>query len=135
MSGNTMMIQTSGAPACGVQGSMKVAEKMAAVETLRAGFDRYQIQGGDAQNNVTSQTMPGTVNHSGYVMATGNYASYSGSSSYTPGPTIMHGTNDVILNVKMFKKGDQGYKNAIPAKEVLGADWEKLVESGINTCS
>lgn len=102
MSGDTMMIQTSGAAACGVQGSMKVAEKMAAIETLRAGYERYQILTGGTQNS---------------------------------GSTFMNGTNDVALNVKMFKKGEHGYKNAISAKEVLGPDWQKLVASGVNTCS
>ena len=132
---NTMLIQTSGPPACGVQGSLRVAQKMAAVETLRAGFDAYQIVGADAQNNVTTQTMPGTSYTSGYVMGGPNYASYSGSTTYQPGPTIFSGSNDVVLNLQMFKKGQKGYANAIPAKEVLGPDWQKLVQEGVTSCS
>lgn len=134
-SNNTLLLQTSAAPACGVQGSMRVAQKMAAIETLRAGYDRYVITDGSVQNNVTSETLPGSYHSNGYVSGNANFASFSSNSYYQPGPTVFHGKNDTVFQIKMFKKGQKGYSNAISAKEILGADWEKLVETGVNTCS
>ena len=61
-SANTMVVQTGAAPVCGGTGALRVAQKMAAIETIRAGYDRYIITGGQAQNNVTVSQMP--VQHS-----------------------------------------------------------------------
>lgn len=134
-SNNTMLIQTSAAPTCGVQGAMKVAEKMAAIETIRAGYDRYIIMDGDAQNNVTSYQAPGSYHHTGNAYAYGNYAHYSGTTSYQPGPIVYNGSNDASFHIKMLKKGQKGYSNAISAKDVLGSDWQVLVNEGVSTCS
>jgi len=60
-SANTMMIDAGAAPACGPGGAAKVAAKSAAIETIRAGYDRYIITGGQAQNNVSVTQMPGHV--------------------------------------------------------------------------
>jgi hypothetical protein len=51
-SANTMFISTSAAPVCGGQGALRVAQQQAAIATLRAGYDRYIITGGQAQNEV-----------------------------------------------------------------------------------
>jgi hypothetical protein len=50
-SANTMMVQTSAAPVCGGGGALQVAQRVAAIETIRAGYDRYIITGGQSQNN------------------------------------------------------------------------------------
>lgn len=135
MSDDVMLVHTSAAPACGVQGSMRVAQKMAAVETLRAGYDRYIILGANAQNNVHAETLPGTTYYNGTAYSYGNMATYSGSSHYQPGPTIFSGSNDTAFQIKMFKKGQKGYSKAISARSILGPDWEKLVQEGVNTCN
>lgn len=134
-SSDTLLIQTSGAPACGIQGAMGVAQKMAAIETLRAGYHKYQIIDADSQNNVSSQTLPGSYHTNAYVTGNSNYASYSGSTYYQPGATIYNGSNDVAFHIKMFKEKQKGSSKAISAKEILGSDWQKLVETGVNTCS
>ena len=60
-----MIIDAGAAPACGSMGAAKVAQKSAAVETIRAGYDRYIITGGQAQNNVSVTQMPGQFQTSG----------------------------------------------------------------------
>lgn len=47
----------------------------------------------------------------------------------------MAGSHDQSLAVKMFREGDPGYENAIPAREALGSKWPEMVKAGsINTC-
>jgi len=61
-SANTMIGQTSAAAVCGGQGALAASQRLAAIETIRAGYDRYIITGGEAQNNVRVSQMPGTYN-------------------------------------------------------------------------
>jgi hypothetical protein len=41
-----MIIQTGAAPICGGAGALKVSQQLAAIETIKAGYDRYIITGG-----------------------------------------------------------------------------------------
>lgn len=130
-----MIIQTSAEPACGTQGAYNVAQKMAAIETLRAGYEKYIIINAESQSNVSINTLPGTYHTNGFVTGNSNFASYQGTTYYQPGPTIYSGTNDAAFHIKMFKKGQKGSSKAINAKEILGANWQKLVQKGVSTCS
>jgi hypothetical protein len=134
-SNNTMLLQTSAAPACGATGAARVASKMAAVETLRAGFDKYIIMAGGSQNNVSLVQTPGTVYTTGNLTYGGGYGTYSGRSTYIPGATIPVGTHDQSLQVVMFKANDPQARNAISARETLGTEWQDAVKNGINTCT
>ncbi len=133
-SANTMLIDAGAAPACGRQGAARVASKSAAVETIRAGYDRYIITGAAAQNNVSATQMPGTVYSSGSVTYGRGFGTYQGSSTYVPGPTIYSGSHDRALTVVMFNEGDQGYENALDARQMLGPDWQDIVKNGVHTC-
>lgn len=134
-SSDTLIIHTSAAPSCGVQGALSVAQKMAAIETIRAGYDAYVIFDSDAQNNVTTETLPGSYHTNGFATAGNGYATYNATTTYQPGPTIYNGSNEAALHIKMFKKGQKNYTKAIPAREVLGSDWQELVANGIDSCS
>lgn len=127
---NTMVIDAGAAPACGQAGAARVASKSAAVETIRAGYERYLIGGMQAQNNVSVTQMPGSV------QTTGTYGrgNYQATSTYVPGPTIVAGSHDRQLSVVMFKPGDPGFEQALDAKQMLGSDWAELVKTGIRTC-
>jgi len=129
-SANTMIIQTGAAPICGGTGALHVAQQLAAVETIRAGFDRYIITGGQAQNNVSVSQMPGSYN----TTATYGGGFYQGQTTYQPGPTIVAGSHDQGLAVVMFREGDAGAQQAVSARDVLGPDWPDKVKSGIRTC-
>ena len=129
-SANTMIIQTGAAPICGGQGALRVSQQLAAIETIRAGYDRYIITGGQAQNNVVVSQMPGSYNTTG----TYNRGSYQGTTTYNPGPTIVAGSHDQGLAVVMFREGEPGAQQAISAREALGPEWQEKVKNGIRTC-
>ena len=133
-SADTMIIQTSAAPACGANGAAKVAQAMAAIETIRAGYDAYIILDAASANNVQVSQGPGTVYTSGTVTYCGNYGTYNGTSTYQPGPTIISGSHDQSFAIQMFKAGQPGAERAIPARDVLGPDWATLVKEGVNSC-
>jgi hypothetical protein len=121
-SANSVMIDTGAAPICGSGGAARVSAKMAAVETLRNGYERYMITGAQSANNVQSTQMGGTFQASAGVV------------TYTPGPTIISGSHDRTLMVHMFRAGEPGYANGIDAKQQLGPEWATLVREGIKSC-
>ncbi|MCZ8314126.1 hypothetical protein [Phreatobacter sp.] len=133
-SGNTMVVQARAAPACGPDGAARVAVATVAVETLRAGYDRYVINGGQAGSNVQVHQMPGHVQHSGTLTYGRGSGFYSGTSTYVPGPTIVTGGHNQNLAITMFRVGEPGAENAIDAKQILGPEWADKVRNGIGTC-
>lgn len=136
MAANQVMITTSAAPACGASGAQKVAAQMAAVETLRRGFERFTIAGMSAQNNVRMVNRAPTAAYtSGTLNTFGNTTTGRATTTFSGGGPLIMGTNDANLIVVMYRKGDDGFNNAVDAKGTLGADWEKVVEKGVSTCS
>lgn len=136
VSQNQFILSTSAAPACGATGSQRVASKMAAVETLRRGYQRYMIAGMQAQNNVSVVTTPVTGSYTtGTVNTVGNTSYGTFNTTYTGGDTIVSGSRDTQLGVVMFNPGDAGFSNALDARAQLGENWQELVETGINNCS
>ncbi|ATU90627.1 hypothetical protein [Phyllobacterium zundukense] len=135
-SADTAIVQTSAAPVCGGIGAAKVAQKQAAIETLKAGYDRYMIAGASAANNVHVSQMPGYYQTYGTATAYGNMATYQGTTSYVPGATIVSGTHDQGFAIKMLKNTDPGASQAISARETLGPKWPELVKAGaVHTCA
>lgn len=133
---NQVMISTSAAPACGVAGAQRVAAQMAAVETIRRGFERFTIAGASAQNNVrVSQAAPTGAYTTGTFNTFGGTSYGSATTMYTGGGTRISGSNDASLLVLMYQKNDPGFGNAVDARATLGPDWQKKVNDGIKTCS
>lgn len=128
-SANTVMIDVGAAPACGSRGAAKVAAKSAAIETIRAGYERYIITGAAARNNVRTIAGPTTAQ---------TYGTYSGgylnATTYYSTPTFEVGSHDRQLVVMMFNKGDSGFEQAIDARSALGPDWREAVKNGVATC-
>lgn len=134
-SANTVMVQASAAPVCGPEGAARVAAQTAAIETIRSGYTRYVINGGDAQNNVRAYALPGQTYHQGNVRVAGAHGFYSGTSTYVPGPVIVAGRHNQNLYVTMFRPGDPGYENALDARSTLGPEWQERVRNGVRTCA
>jgi len=129
-----MQITAGAAPACGAIGATKVASKTAAIETIKAGYDRYIITNGLAQNNVSVVQGPGHFNTFGTVNYGPGFGTYNGTTTYSPGPTFVVGSHDEALAVVMFKPGDPGFENAIDARAALGENWQDVVKHGVHTC-
>ena len=136
VSKNQIIISTSAAPACGTAGAAKVAAKMAAIETIRRGFERYIILGSQQANNVgVIRTGPTYANTYGQASVYGNTAYGSSTTYYGGQQTIFTGSHDRGLAVLMLNRGDKGFANGVDAKAQLGEDWQQLVANGINTCT
>ncbi|GAB4386926.1 MAG: hypothetical protein Kow0045_16240 [Albidovulum sp.] len=109
---------------------------MAAVETLRRGYQRYVIAGANVEKNVsvihTGPTYANTYSNASFY---GNSASMSSTTHFGGQRTIFAGSNDADLAVVMFNPEDAGFSDAIDAKSELGSEWETLVKDGIKTCS
>jgi hypothetical protein len=133
-SANTMIIDAGAAPACGRGGAARVAAKSAAIETIRAGYDRYIIAGGQSQNNVSVTQLPGRVQTTGVATYGGGLGTFNATSTYVPGPTLVSGSHDRALSVVMFRHGEPGAEQALDARQMLGPEWAEIVKTGVRTC-
>jgi len=133
---NQVMINTSAAPACGSDGAAKVASKMAAIATLRNGYERYMIVGSGLQDNTRLLTTgPTYAQTTGSAYTMGNMTYGSATTRYGGQQMIWTGKHNAQMNVVMFNRDDPGYENAIDAKSTLGPEWQKLVREGVSTCT
>ena len=132
---NTAIIQTSAEPMCGSVGAARVAQKQAAIETIKAGYDRYIITGAASDNSVGVTQLPGHYNTYGTANMYGNRGTFSATSIYQPGPTIVTGSYDQSFAIRMFKDGEPGSNQAVSARETLGQEWEKIVKDGVRMCT
>ncbi|MEI3803168.1 hypothetical protein V6R85_01490 [Agrobacterium sp. CCNWLW32] len=132
---NEMIIKTRAAPICGGDGALKVAGKQAAIETIKAGYDKYVILGQASQDTTRVVQMPGSYSTSGTMNVYGNTGFYNGTTTYNPGPTFVAGGHQQDVAVRMFKNGEPGSQNAISARDALGPKWKTIVKDGVYTCA
>lgn len=132
---NQAIIQTSAEPMCGSIGAARAAQKQAAIETIKAGYDRYIIVSAAASNNVQATQMPGSYRTYGTVNSFGNFGTVNTTTTYTPGPVVYSGSHDQAIGVHMFKEGEPGSAQALSARETLGPKWAVIVKDGINFCN
>lgn len=137
---DTIQITSAAAPICGMTGAQNVASQRAAIETIRRGYDRYIIVGGQYQNNIgVVGYTPVTATTTGTATAygNGNYATAQGHSTttFSGGQPIVSGSHNQGLVVKMFRADDQSAApNALDARSELGPEWQKKVASNSLTC-
>ena len=131
---NQAVVSTSAAPACGIDGALRVANQMAAVATLRQGYERFSLNGVGTDSNVQVRQVPGWNSYTtGTVNIVGRTA-YGNFQTYTPPTTVVSGRNSAQMQVVMLNRSDPGYQNALDARQVLGPNWQKKVADGISTC-
>jgi hypothetical protein len=133
---NQFLLSTSAAPACGRSGAAKVAAKMASVETLRRGYQRFIVLGTHDENNVSAiSTGPTYSTTTATVTGYGNTAYGNASTTYGGNQLILLGTHDADLRILTLNPGDSGYDQGIDAKAELGPEWRELASKGIHTCT
>jgi hypothetical protein len=131
-SANTAIIRTSAAPVCGGTGAARVAEQQAAIETIKAGYDRYIIVDMASANNVQVVQGPGSYRHSGTLSG----GVYNGTTTYQPGMPMVYGRHEQAFAIHMFRNGEPGAGRAVRARDVLGPKWQEKVKAGrISTCA
>ena len=131
VSQDTVVITSQAAPVCGSVGAQKVAFRQAAVETIRRGYDKFLIVGGQYQNDI------GVVGYTP-VMAHTTGSVYGGNlnatTTYSGGEPIVAGSHRQGLAVKMFRDADPAGSNALSARGELGSKWAELVKNDTVTC-
>ena len=128
---DTMIVQTRAAPICGGEGAARTAQRQAAINTIKSGYDRYIIYDAAASSNISTSQMPGTYN----TMGTYGGGWMHATTTYTPGPTIVSGSHRQSFAVKMFRDGDPGASRALSARAILGPKWQEAIKAGsIGTC-
>lgn len=131
---NEALIATRAAPACGEAGALRVASQMAAVTTIRSGYERFLVIGANADSNVRVTQVPGATSYTtGTVTEYGNTArgTYQ---TQTPTQTIVSGRNSADMRVLMLNPGEPGYERGLDARATLGPDWEEIVHDGVSAC-
>ncbi|KAA0972672.1 hypothetical protein FPY71_02110 [Aureimonas fodinaquatilis] len=131
-SSNTALVQTRGAPVCGSVRTAAVAQKQAAIETIKAGFDRYKIIDASSTNNVSVRSTAGSY----HTTATARGNTYNAVTTYEPGIPIVSGRHEMSISIRMFHENEREAAQAIPAREILGPKWLELTKVGrIGTCA
>jgi hypothetical protein len=132
---NVIQVTASAPPACGMSSARDVSIRLAAIETLKNGFDSFVIL--DAQSADSVRTVgrtPVTSNTYGSAYLSGNTAYGSSTTTYSGGYPIMGGSRDVSLVVHMFRPEDKGYNQAISARQFLGENWAEEMETSKFRC-
>lgn len=133
---NKIIINTSAAPICNGSGAQSVAAKMAAIETLRRGYQRFVIVGIESADNVSvTRTGPTYAYTNSSYQGIGNSVYGNSTTRYGGGSTIVSGSHDTALGVIMLNPGDPGFENGVDAKSALGGKWQELVKKGVSTCA
>lgn len=129
------MISTSAAPICHTTGAANVGQQMAAIATIKGGFSRFVILGYGTQDNTHLMTTgPTYATTTATVNTFGNTAYGTATTNYGGQTTFVAGRNDAQFQIVMLNPGDQGFDQGLDAKQILGTDWQKKVDQGINNC-
>ena len=129
------LLRTSTVAACGPAAAARVEKELAAVETLRRGYDRFEVLGTSSAND-TRATVLNTTDADAYDAANVYGNSANGTVAYFGNQKVLlTGAHETHMYVRMFKPRDPGYKTAIDAREVLGPDWKAIVARGIYSCN
>jgi hypothetical protein len=116
---DTLQLTAAAAPVCGITGAQNYAARLAAVETIRHGYDRDVIVGGQYQNDVHVMGYTRVVaqtDSSATVNSFGNTATVNGNATTRIQVAHRLSAAHTTLVVKMFKEGDPAGGNAIPAR-------------------
>ena len=131
---NQAVVSTSAAPICGTDGALRVANQMAAVATLRQGYERFLLSGVGTDSNVQVFQVPGSTSYTTGTVNTVRGSSYGSFQTHTPSTTVVTGRNSAQMNVFMMNKGDPRFETGLDARQVLGEKWQEKVSEGIRTC-
>lgn len=117
---NTVMVTASADPSCGQIGAKEVAVRRAAYETLKRGYDRYIIVETAAQDNTRVEDGPPVTIE---TTTKGNRTE----TIIDGGDSIIGGTHDQEIVIRMFRLSDPGADKAVDARRVLGPDWQNVL--------
>ena len=114
LSSNQARVLVDAATVCGPTGAQSVAYQHAAVATIRQGHDRFLVL-----NIGSSRRTAGG--------STSTYGQGGPSTTTFNTPWTRHGSD---LHIEMFREGDPQGLDAVSARDILGDDWQAIVERG-----
>lgn len=119
VSANEARVSVEASPRCGPTGAQKLAVEKAAIETINRGFDRFAVMDVGERSVATGVlTAPTTTAFQGNAMQT------------SPGFSGIARRHQLNVHVLMLRNDDPNAQYAIDAREHLGPDWRKKVDSG-----
>eukprot|EP00435_Cladocopium_sp_Y103_P078755 s1_g2494.t1 len=125
---NIHFIKASAPLTCTHEATEATAMKIAAIETLRLGHDRFKVLLSETSDNIKSMTsqviIPRTIPY-------GNGQTFT---TFVPAGYTRTGTRDGVLIIKVVHADDADTDGSINARGLLGPNWESLMETGINSC-
>lgn len=104
MSRDTFKVDTHAAPACGPAGARNVAFKTAAIEVIRKGGDKFIIVGDQSNSGLQGDFFSG-----------------------------FHQNFSQGIVVRVIPENSPEARNALSARETLGAKWREVVSKGAPT--
>lgn len=135
MSKNRVAINTRAAPICHTTGAVSVAQKMAAITTIRQGYERFVVLGYGAEDNTrVISTGPTYATTTGSFSRFGNTGYGTATTTFGGQNTFIAGGNNAEMQIVMLNAQDEGFEEGIDARQVLGPDWQKALEQGVNSC-
>jgi hypothetical protein len=121
---NQAVVTSSAAPACRTSGAVSVATQMAAISTIREGYQRFIVLGMGSQNNTRAVTTGPTYSTTtANVTGFGNSTYGTAHTTYGGAQTFITGSNDAEMHIVMLNSGDAGFQDGIDARQTLGPDW------------
>lgn len=123
LSADEVQILVEAPPACGATGAQRLAAAVAAVETVRRGFDRFvvtAINGKSLASGIWTSPSTTRVVGSKTTVSSGGWASISHRHQNT-------------MRIRMTKRGDPEVERAIDARAHLGPKWRETVKDGAST--
>jgi hypothetical protein len=104
-------VATEAEDICGAKATREIAFKMAAVEVIQRGSDRFIVVADQSRSAITSV----------------DYTDFTG--------LIVSGSSFQDMVIQIIGKGDPRYRDALSAREVLGPDWQAIVAKGkVDNC-
>lgn len=100
---------------CGKTGALRFAQQIAAITTLRQGYERFVIVEYNAESETKLESKP----------------DFWGS-TYTT--TAVETGHKAEVEVLMLNQADEGFVSGLDAIQVLGPTWKEKVTDGIDTC-
>lgn len=133
LSEREVMVQSSADPVCGAHGALIAAQRQAAIETIKAGYDKYIVLGASNSNNVQTHILPGATKTRVKADFDDESLSYKVTTRHKP-DIVTTGSFDHEFMIRMFREGEPGAFQAVSARAILGPQWSEIVRVGVFNC-
>lgn len=133
LSEREVMVQSSADPVCGAHGALIAAQKQAAIETIKAGYDKYIVLGASSSNNVQTHILPGATKTRAKADFDDETLSYKVTTRHRS-DIVTTGSFDHEFMIRMFREGEPGAFQAVSARAILGPQWMEIVHTGVFNC-